>query len=107
MTHEDYEKILRAAAESNHGLRIPTRSYALAYLVREKLYKAREKVRRKEKRRDYDCLKFRILDGDLILYRQDVMAPADDGLDIPDATPISDHEAETARYPRSGISKSK
>ena len=107
MTNEDYEKILRAGAESDHGLRIPTRSYALAYLVREKLYKARDGLRWKEKCRDYDCLKFRILDGDLILYRRDIMAFADDGLDVPEAKPISDQEADAARYPRSKFGRSK
>ena len=106
-TREDYERILRGAVASDHGLRIPARSYALAYLVREKLYKTRERLRRKEKCRDYDCLEFRILDGDLILYRRDIMAFADDGLEVPEATPISDHEADAARYPRSKFGGSK
>ncbi len=107
MIKSDYQKLLDGAVASEHGPRSPTRSYALAYLVREKLYKTRDRLRRKEKIRDYDWLKFRVFDGELILYRRDIMALADDGLEVPEATPISDQEAEAARYPGAKFERSK
>ena len=78
MTRDDYRAILDQALKAENGLRLPFHDWEIAGCVRAQLYRLREKLRFRELCYDYDCLTFRLVDGDLCIVRRAIVPPIDD-----------------------------
>ena len=80
MTRDDYRAILDQALKAENGLRLPFGDWNIAGRVRAQLYRLREKFRFGELCYDYDCLTFRLVEGDLCIVRGVEVPPIDDAI---------------------------
>ncbi len=80
MTRDDYKSILDQALKAENGLRLPFHDWEIAGCVRAQLYRLREQFRFRELRYDYDCLTFRLVDGDLCIVRRAEVPSVDDAI---------------------------
>ena len=80
MTRDDYRAILDQALKAENGLRLPFGDWEIAGCVRAQLYRLREKLRFHELCYDYDCLTFRLVEGDLCIVRRAEVPSVDDAI---------------------------
>ena len=97
MTRDDYRAILDQALQAEHGLRLPLHDWNTAGRVRAQLYRLREKLRFRESCGDYDCLTFRLADGDLCVIRRVKVPPVDDAIQT--LRPVNMTAAEAVGLP--------
>ena len=93
MTRDDYRAILDQALKAENGLRLPFHDWEIAGCVRAQLYRLREKLRFRELCYDYDCLTFRLVDGDLCIVRRVKVPPVDDAIQDVEPVPMTKGDA--------------
>ncbi len=93
MTRDDYKDILDQALQAEHGIRLQYSNWAVADLVRAQLYRLRDRLRYRKGCRDYDCLTFRLKDGDLWIIREECVPPVDDEMKPVEPVALSEREA--------------
>ena len=93
MTRDDYRKLLDQALRAEHGIRLPFNDGAVAEFVRAQLYRFRSRLRYRKECRDYDCLTFRLKDGDLCIIREECVPPVDDEMKPVEPVALSEREA--------------
>ena len=102
MIRADYRKLLDQARQAEHGIRLPYSDGAVAEFVRAQLYRLRSRLRYRKGCRDYDCLTFRLKDGDLCIIREECVPPVDDEMKHVEPVALSEWEAlGLPVYPRS------
>ncbi len=93
VTRDDYKEILDQALQAEHGIRLPYSDWAVAEYVRAQLYRLRSRLRYRKGCRDYDCLTFRLMEGDLCIIREECVPPVDDELKPVEPVALSEREA--------------
>ena len=93
MIRDDYSKILDQALRAEHGIRLPFNDWVMAGRVRAQLYRLRDRLRYLKDCRDYDCLTFRLMEGDLCIIREEYVPPVDDEIKPVEPVALSEWEA--------------
>ncbi len=93
MTPSEYKEILDQALQAEHGIRLPYGDWVMAGRVRAQLYRLRDRLRYLEDCRDYNCLTFRLMEGDLCIIREEYVPPVDDEIKPVEPVAMSEWEA--------------
>ncbi len=93
MIPDDYRKLLDQALQAEHGIRLPFNDWDVAGFVRAQFYRLRDRLRYLKDCRDYDCLTFRLKDGDLCIIREECVPPVDDKMKPVEPVALSEREA--------------
>ena len=101
ITRDDYRAILDLALKADHGIRLPFGDRRAAEFVRAQFYRVRSRQRYCKGCHDYDCLTFRLRDGDPCIIRNEWVPPTEN--EMKPVKPIAMSLAEAlgiATYPR-------
>ncbi len=103
MTRSEYKEILDQALQAEHGICLPYSDWNMAGRVRAQLYRLRDRLRYRKGCRDYDCLTFRLMEGNLCIIREEYVPPVDDEIKPVEPVALSEWEAlGLPVYPRAG-----
>jgi hypothetical protein len=114
MTRDDYKQLFDNALATEHGLHLSFGDWYTAERVRAQFYRVREHIRRNAlrdlprpvspsgealpltrkalqaaRRSPYDCLSFRLVDGNLYIIKRERLPAHDDALEAIESIPLT------------------
>ncbi len=101
MKQDHYIAHLDRALQAEFGIRLPLANEELAWGVRGKFYRVRNYLREKGIR-DYDKLRFSLIDGDLLIVKAQTRPQLDDGVFAAKAVDLGESEVELTVHPKPG-----